>query len=211
MRRNYSETMPAMLTAQEAEGDYTVPVPESGSTLLWGDWPLYEKLDELLGGTGARVRFLDNVIEIMAPHSSDHEFKKGIIGRLVESYCRVKGIRFSTFGNMTLKHEEKEAGGEPDECYCFSENKEIPDLAIEVALTSGGINKLSFYGKFNVREIWIWRKGTLTAYVRNPEGGYTASNESTVLPGLSLADIEACVALEYTSDAIAEFEKRLGE
>ncbi|MEZ5324214.1 MAG: Uma2 family endonuclease [Verrucomicrobiales bacterium] len=202
--------MPGLLIAQETETNSEYRVPESGSTLLWGDWSLYEKLDELLSGTGARVRFLGAVIEIMAPHSTDHEFKKGIIGCLVETYCRIEGIRFSTFGNMTLKDEAKEAGGEPDECYCFHENKDYPDLAIEVALTSGGLNKLAFYDKFEIPEVWIWRGGKLTAYVRNAEaGGYTACEESAVLPGLMLADVEPCAALAYTSDAIAEFERRI--
>jgi Uma2 family endonuclease len=204
--------MPGLLRAQETETNSEYRVPESGSTLLWGDWELYEKLDDVLTGSGARVRFLDSVIQIMAPHSPDHEFKKGIIGRLVETYCRIKGIRFSTFGNMTLKHADKEAGGEPDECYCFHENKDVPDLAIEVVVTSGGINKLAFYSKFKVPEVWIWRQGELTAYVRNPEtGGYTSSSESVVLPGLKLADVEPCAAMAYTSDAIAEFESRLSK
>ena len=202
--------MPGLLRAQETETNSEYRVPESGSTLLWGDWELYEKLDEVLTGSGARVRFLDTIIQIMAPHSPDHEFKKGIIGCLVETYCRIKGIRFSTFGNMTLKHADKEAAGEPDECYCFHENKDVPDLAIEVALTSGGINKLAFYAKFKVPEVWIWRQGELTAYVRNAEtGGYASAIESVVLPGLKLADVEPCATMAYTSDAIAEFESRL--
>ena len=202
--------MPGLLRAQETETNSEYRVPESGSTLLWGDWELYEKLDDVLTGSGARVRFLDSVIQIMAPHSPDHEFKKGIISCLVETYCRIKGIRFSTFGNMTLKHADKEAGGEPDECYCFHENKDVPDLAIEVVVTSGGINKLAFYGKFKVPEVWIWRQGELTAYVRNPEtGGYASSSESVVLPGLKLSDVEPCAAMAYTSDAIAEFESRI--
>ncbi|HIK45941.1 MAG TPA: hypothetical protein IGR64_13825 [Leptolyngbyaceae cyanobacterium M65_K2018_010] len=43
-------------------------------------------------------------------------------------------------GSTTLKKPERQAGGEPDESYCIGTDKEFPDLAIEVIVTSGSIN-----------------------------------------------------------------------
>jgi len=34
--------------------------------------------------------------------------------------------------------------------------KDLPDIAIEVVLTSGGIEKLPVYAGLGVREVWFW-------------------------------------------------------
>ena len=44
-------------------------------------------------------------------------------------------------------------GVEPDECYCLGTLAEIPDIAIEIALTSGGIDKLEVYRGLQVPEV----------------------------------------------------------
>lgn len=61
------------------------------------------------------------------------------ISRLLEAYLEENRIRFWGLGSMILKGEDKQAGKEPDECYCLRTDKDIPDLAIEVIYTSGGI------------------------------------------------------------------------
>ena len=44
-----------------------------------------------------------------------------------------------------------------DECYCLGELTEIPDIALEIAITSGGIDKLSVYQGLGVTEVWFLR------------------------------------------------------
>ncbi len=39
-----------------------------------------------------------------------------------------------------MKNKDKQAGKEPDECYCLETDKDIPDLAIEVIYTGGGVD-----------------------------------------------------------------------
>ena len=51
---------------------------------------------------------------------------------------------------MTLKQRDKQAGKEPDECYCLYTDKDIPDLAIEVIYTSGGIDTLEIYRRIGI-------------------------------------------------------------
>jgi len=157
-----------------------------------------------------RVRFLDHQIEIMAPVSEAHEERKSHLGRLVETWCFHRGIRFAIRGNTTLLRPD-EAGGEPDESYCFGEKKPIPDLAIEVALTSGGLSKRAFYAKFAVPELWIWREDRLEVFVRDAAAeSYQAVVESAVLPGLDLGLLAECARMEYASDAIQEFRRVIG-
>ncbi|MEG4506483.1 Uma2 family endonuclease [Microcoleus sp. F6_B4] len=37
--------------------------------------------------------------------------------------------------------------------------KAIPDLAIEVVFTSGGIDKLQLYKRLGIPEVWFWEDG----------------------------------------------------
>jgi hypothetical protein len=45
-------------------------------------------------------------------------------------------------GQATMRLALKAAGAEPDESWCLGLEKEFPDLVLEIALTSGGVNKL---------------------------------------------------------------------
>ncbi|HLO51653.1 MAG TPA: Uma2 family endonuclease, partial [Kamptonema sp.] len=105
-------------------------------------WEQYETMLARIGdAAGYRVIYLDGVLEIMAP-SRRHESGKTRIGDLLLIYFVEAEIDYFPFGSTTLRQEEKSSGIEPDEAYCIGTDKEFPDLAIEVTITSGGINKL---------------------------------------------------------------------
>lgn len=72
----------------------------------------------------------------------------------------------------------------------------------------GGLNKLEIYRKLGVREVWIWRRGSLTPYVLHGEE-YVASEASGVLPNLDLALLASFVDERPTSLAIREFRAAL--
>jgi Uma2 family endonuclease len=59
---------------------------------------------------------------------------------------------------------EASRGVEPDECYEVDGPKPAPDLAIEVVWTHGGIDKLSIYRAFGVREVWSWIDGRIDVH-----------------------------------------------
>ena len=58
-------------------------------------------------------------------------------------------------GSTTLQRPEQGAGGELDESYCIGTDKDFPDLAIEVIVTSGSINRLELYRRLGVQEVWF--------------------------------------------------------
>lgn len=68
------------------------------------------------------------------------------------------------YGLTTFRREAKVRGLEPDECYCIDTLKDLPDFAIEVNLTSGGVDKLSVYQGLGVPEVLDWQNGQLTLY-----------------------------------------------
>jgi hypothetical protein len=42
---------------------------------------------------------------------------------------------------------------EPDEWYCLGELHEVPDIALEIVLTSGGIDRLKIYQGLGVKAV----------------------------------------------------------
>ena len=86
------------------------------------------------------------------------------MGTLLDLYLLQLGIDYTPTGSMTLESEEGLVKREADKSYKLGANRDIPDLAIEVVLTSGGINKLSAYRQLKVPEVWFWQNGELTIY-----------------------------------------------
>ncbi|WP_242578060.1 Uma2 family endonuclease, partial [Chroococcus sp. FPU101] len=118
-------------------------------------WEQYEAFLEKLGDRpGIYVTYLEGSLEIMSP-SRRHELSKKLMGILLEAHFLEFGIRFYALGSTTFRSDLTKKGIEPDECYCIGTNKEIPDLAIEIVLTSGGVNSLKVYKDLGVPEVWF--------------------------------------------------------
>ena len=168
-------------------------------------WADYQRLLEIRGDRSApRISYLAGDVEIMTP-SQSHEAIKSLIGRLVEVYCLEAGIEFRTLGSWTLEEKALDRGIEPDECYIFGDRDAArPDLAIEVVWTSGGVKKLEIYRGLGVREVWYWKRGTITPYVLRGDA-YVETGASEVLPRLDLATLASFLDRPTTSRAMREF------
>lgn len=135
--------------------------PEERYMLSGVSWQQYEELLEKLGDSPwYRVTYWEGVLEIMAP-SRKHDRSKTDIGMLLEAYFQEARIRFWGLGSTTFRQQKQQSGTEPDECYCLGSEKEFPDLAVEVVVTSGSIDKLEVYRRLNVLEVWFWKQGSL--------------------------------------------------
>ena len=138
------------------------PPTEQRLVLEGFSWQQYETLLATLGDDfpNLRLNYLEGTLEIMTT-SSEHEELKTIIRMLLEAYFLEAHIRFHGIGSATFRKATKLRGLEPDECYCLGQKKEFPDLAIEVVLTSGIINKLDIYQGLGVAEVWKWALSTV--------------------------------------------------
>ena len=104
----------------------------------------------------------------------------------------------------------KQAGAEPDESWCLGEEKEFPDLVLEIALTSGGVNKLELYRRFKVPEVWFWRKNAMEILrLRQDGSGYDRINQSRLLPKLDVALLQRCVGIVSWREARRAFRAGL--
>jgi Uma2 family endonuclease len=142
------------------------------------NWSDYEKLNL----KNERVSFRNGIITIVSP-GRNHEIIGDLIRAIIWAYCRQNKVPIFTFNQTRLKKEGFE-GKEPDVAYCFGFDKENPDLAVEINLTSGSIDDLTKYQYLKIREVWLWEQNKIRIFVYGPEG-YLEMNRSTYL--LSLA------------------------
>lgn len=157
---------------------------------------------------GIRLAYYDSTIEILMP-GREHEVFSRLISFLMGLFCLENAIEFEPTGSMTQEREGV-VSVQADESYCFGTSKPIPDLAIEVVVTSGGPKKLQRYQALGVSEVWFWQDGRFSLY-RLRDGQYEKSDRSEI-PELTTLDIDLltrCVLMAQTSrlDAAKEFRK----
>ncbi len=185
--------------------------PKTNYVLLYNvSWDQLEKLDVDLEGTGAQLTYLDGILEIMSPLSDDHEDSKTTVAMLLEAYMRIKNIRFYGRGSATLGKRKDGTRREPDESYNLGTKKPIPDLIVEIIVTSGGINKLQVYKRLKVPEVWFWEDGMLSVYCLQQEE-YEKVRKSSLLPDLDLELLAQFSRMADQYDAVNEFTQVIRE
>ncbi len=188
-----------------------LPKAEEKITLYGVTWKQYDTLVSLFMDQfpGLKMTFLEGTLEIMGT-SAEHERLKTIIARLLEMYAVEKRINFNGYGNTTFRKEAAKRGLEPDECYCLGELKEVPDIAIEIALTSGRINKLSVYQGLGVTEVWFWQNNQFLVY-RLKDDRYQQIESSEFLPDLDFALLSQFIDYENQTEAVIAYRDALVE
>ncbi len=179
-------------------------------TLHGVTWEQYEAVLRMRGdGGGVRVAFLEGELELTSP-SRNHEAIKTTIARLVEAWADASEVDLNGIGSWTLKEAAKARGIEPDECYVrgSARGRKVPDLAIEVVWTSGGLDKLEIYAGLGVREVWIWRKSALQVHVLR-QGRYRLAKRSRLLPELDLPLLTRFVKPDNQAAAVRAYRAAL--
>lgn len=187
------------------------PLSDGVRLLIHGvSWGRYVLIRELLDDhPGLRMTYLEGTLEIMSP-SPEHEREKTLIARLIEAWALVRRVPLNGYGSTTFRKEAKERGAEPDECYVLgSPLVEVPDIAIEVVLTSGGIDKLAVYQGLGVPEVWFYRKGGFSLH-RLEAGGYVAIARSRFLPDLDLELLTRFIDGDDQTAAVRAYLDALG-
>ncbi|WP_017326636.1 Uma2 family endonuclease [Synechococcus sp. PCC 7336] len=178
-------------------------------TLNGVTWEQYETLRATLNNIPAlRIAYLEGALEIFMP-SPEHELAKKTIARLVELYALENAIELTACGSATFRSEAKARGLEPDECYSLGEFTHIPDIAVEVVLTSGGIDKLSVYAGLAVPEVWFWQNSQFSLYQLTADGAYSAARNSQFLPDLDFDLLARCTNLPSQIQAVKTFRAAL--
>ena len=173
-------------------------------------WQQYINLADMFVDTFPRLTYLEGKLEIIMTTSPEHERLKKIIARLIEAYAEEKDIELNGYGNATFRREAAARGAEPDECYCLGELGEVPDIALEIALTSGRLDKLEVYQGLGVREVWFWQNNQLSFQILQTETGtYRQSDRSVILPDLDPILLTCYIGYSNQTQAVKAYRQAL--
>ncbi|MEE3719180.1 Uma2 family endonuclease [Tumidithrix elongata RA019] len=150
-------------------------------------WQQYEQFIEIFSGhQNLHLAYLQGVLEIVTL-SPEHEMLKTLIARLLYIYTDALEIDLFSCGSATCKSKSTNRGLEPDESFCIGARKQFPDLAIEVTVTSGGIDKLEIYKGLQIPEVWFYQSNRFSLYhIKQDGSGYEAIAKSQIFPNLDL-------------------------
>ena len=175
-------------------------------------WERYLAFDKALGDDrpGPRFYYLDGELEIMTTSGEHERIKKQLAG-FMDIYFDHAGTGVVPRGQATMRLALRQAGAEPDESWCINEEKEFPDLVLEIAPTSGGVSRLELYRRFQVPEVWFWRKGKLDVFaLRAEKDGYDQLQAAGgLLPDLDVGLLERCVLIQSWREARRTFRAGL--
>jgi Uma2 family endonuclease len=173
---------------------------------LQGSWEQFELICQgCEENKGLRLSYLDGTIELLMP-GLRHEIFTHAIGYLLTCFLAHQGILFFAMGQTDQK-KKPIAAARPDQSYSIGTLKQIPDLAIEVVFTSGGIDKLAKYQAMvsdrpevnGVSEVWFWEDGTLALYrLRGKQYEPIGRSELDGLKNLDLAVLKRHVMMAET-------------
>lgn len=155
-----------------------------------------------------RLFYCDGVLEIVGTGRL-HEAIRCLMGLLMGQYFLQRRIVFFPSGTYSQIVEDR-VEYQADLSYCFGSIKDVPDLCIEIVITSGSPIKLQKYRLRGVPEVWFWEDGTLELYHLREEG-YDRIASSEILPELDLSLLQRCILFASPLDALEDFSRGMGD
>ena len=176
-------------------------------------WKDFESLLAIRGeSNGVRIAYLKGTVELMSP-GNPHENDKTRFARLVEAWSEAVGIDLDGVGSWTLMKKAVERAVEPDECYIILARHrrppKVPDFAIEVVKSSGGLDKLEIYRLLGVREVWFWKDRTVSFYLLRGQR-YVRATRSALLPTFDGALIARFMSKGSQPEAVRALRRAVG-
>ena len=178
-------------------------------------WETYEKILDEIGETHNRVTYDNGDLEFMTL-SLEHENYGEWLGRLIFFIALELKLPLFSGGSVTLKKSLRKVGIEPDRSYWIKHEKEMrgkkrwraaldppPDLAVEIDITSGWMDRLEIYAVLEVPEVWRYDGETLKVLILGPNGKYKEKSRSLAFPSLSLAKFAGFVAKLGSTDEVS--------
>ena len=173
-------------------------------------WQTYETLRSELRNRRLRLTYNRGTLEIMAP-SPEHELSKEVLGRFIETLAEETALPIYPLGSTTLQRLEL-SGVEPDKCFyirniALVRGKKrldltvdpLPDLVIEIDVTSSSTNRLQVYADMGVAEVWIYNGDSLIVK-QLQNSTYMASQTSQFFANIPITKITGFLQQAQTTD-----------
>lgn len=199
----------------------------SGGRILLNDvsWKEYEMfLEDFEEKKGWRIAYDGGQLEIMPP-TPEHEGFSFDFQIFVVAYCDIFGIDFEGRGSTTFRRKNLEKGVEPDECFYIqsaekiigkkfkSQEFPIPDVAVEIDVTTDSLDKFPIYSALKVTEVWIY-DGKKVMFNKLEGKKYHQISHSASLPRLSAEKLTEFLKLSQEKGqtfALKAFRQYLNE
>ena len=183
---------------------------DSFITLRHITWDEYETLLDQVGeAAGLRISYNDGTLQIMTL-SPEHESYARFFESLMTTIRLRLRLNIRSFGSSTMRKRKQAKGTEPDACFYVQSAPLIgnrmrldfatdppPDVAVEVDMHHGFVDKFPIYAALGVPEIWHYDGERLRIHLLKQDE-YVSANESQALPPL-------------TSNILTDFLTRLRE
>lgn len=163
-------------------------------------WETFNRLLIELGeNRSSRLAYDGGILEIMTP-LAEHEHNNRFIEKLIGAITDELNLNVKNLGSLTLKKDNIKKGIEPDSCYYLANEPQVrskqsidlnvdpvPDLVLEIDITSGSMDKLPIYAALGVPEIWRYDGENLQVFLLDKSIPiYNVSNQSYSFPWLEL-------------------------
>lgn len=140
----------------------------------------WQTFESMLADTGedraSRFTYDQGTLEIMAP-LMPHEHWNRLIERLIFVLGEELNLEIYPAGSTTLIRKDTRRSAEPDSSYYIQNealvknksaidlhNNQLPDLVVEIDLTSSSLDKFQVYASLGVPELWRYDDGVLNIY-----------------------------------------------
>ena len=171
-------------------------------------WATYVSLRDAITSPAVHMTYLHGWLEIMTK-GRKHEVTTKQIARLFELFCLERDIPLFGYREMTIQSEIAACGLEPDEWYHRDRDAgEVPDLALEVVVTSPQLDKLEVYAGIGVREVWVWKNGAIEVFALRRKR-YVTIRTSRLFPEVDLPRIAHYAAMADQHAALRAFRAEL--
>lgn len=175
-------------------------------------WQTYQRLMEERGDRSApRLTYDRGELEIMSP-TAKHEDVNESIKVLVNLVSMEIGPVLRGLGSTAFAREDLDRGFEPDSCFYVRNEEQIrgkeridlsvdpvPDIVVEIDITSSSVNKRAVFAQFGVPEVWRY-DGTKIEILTLTGGSYIRSEASIILPIFTAEALTNLVADGLTLD-----------
>jgi Uma2 family endonuclease len=170
----------------------------SGRTILLNDisWQEYEMfLEDFEEKSGWRLAYDTGKLEIMPP-TQEHEIFSFSFSLFVVAFCEHFNLDVQGAGSTTFRRMFLNKGVEPDECFYIKNAEKVigkkfksdecpmPDVAVEVDVTTDSLDKFPIYAALQIPEIWIFDGKNVFFYQLEGEK-YNQISKSIALTPLS--------------------------
>jgi len=173
-------------------------------------WETYERLlADHQESSGLHFTYDQGTLEILVP-SLRHEKLRHTIATLVELLAGECNIDIEGAGSTTFRRQDLARGFEPDACFYIANAERmrqrdeldltedpLPDLVIEIDITSPSLNKMPIFAALGVPEVWRY-DGRQVGIFALGAGEYTPVEESAALPGVTREVINQFVEVGKT-------------